>query len=236
MSSVFHRTPGHPYPAAVRGEGAYIVDAEGRRYLDASGGAAVSCLGHSHPAVVAAVKAQLDALPFAHTAFFTNPGRGGARRLPGRARAARPRPRLPRLGRVGSRRGGAQGRAAVFVERGEPGRRRFVARRQSYHGSTLGALALSGNPARRRPYEPLLLEVERVSACYPYRERRAGETDETYGERLAGELDATVRRLGPETVIAFVAETVAGATLGAVPPCRATSGACARSATATASF
>jgi adenosylmethionine-8-amino-7-oxononanoate aminotransferase len=218
MSRVFHRSPGHTYPMAVRGEGIYVVDADDRRYLDGSGGAAVSCLGHSHPAVRAAIQAQLERLAFAHTAFFTNPA---AEELASFLSERAP----PGLDHVFLVSGGSEAMEATikaarqyFVARGEMRRTRFIARRQSYHGSTLGALALSGNPARRRPYEPLLFEVERVAPCYPYRERDADESDEAYGARLAAELDATVRRLGAETVIGFAAETVAGATLGAVPP------------------
>jgi adenosylmethionine-8-amino-7-oxononanoate aminotransferase len=218
VSRIFHRTPGHAYPVAARGEGPYIIDTDGKRYLDASGGAAVSCLGHSHPAVIAAVTEQMRLLPFAHTAFFTNPAAEQlAEFLAERAPAG--------LDHVFLVSGGSEAMEAAikaarqyWVARGETGRTRFIARRQSYHGSTIGALSLSGNPARRKAYEPLLFEVERVSPCYAYRDRRADETDEAYGVRLAAELEQTIERTGPETVIGFVAETVVGATLGAVPP------------------
>ncbi|HVL36945.1 MAG TPA: aspartate aminotransferase family protein, partial [Burkholderiales bacterium] len=105
-----------------------------------------------------------------------------------------------------------------FVEKGEPQRAHIIARRQSYHGNTLGALAAGGNAARRRQFEPLLVEATHVSPCYAYRGRRAGESDTAYGERLTAELEAEIARLGGGNVLAFVAETVAGATLGAVPP------------------
>lgn len=218
VSSVFHRVPGYPYPEAVRGDGAYVIDGAGKHYLDASGGAAVSCLGHSHPAVIAAVTEQLRTLAFAHTAFFTNLA---AEQLAAFLVERAP----PGLRHVYLVSGGSEAMEATlkvarqfFVARGQPEKTRLIARRQSYHGSTLGALALSGNPARRKPYEPLLLEVERVAPCYAYRDRHDAETDEAYGKRLAAELDDVIVGLGPETVIAFVAETVAGATLGAVPP------------------
>jgi len=218
VSKVFHRLPRHAYPVAVRGEGAYLIDREGRRYLDASGGAAVSCLGHSDRAVVAAIGRQLDLLPFAHTSFFTNePLEALAEALVARSPAA--------LAKVYFVSGGSEAMEAAlklarqyFVEQGQMQRRHIIARRQSYHGNTLGALAVGGHAGRRKPFEPLLFAAHHVSPCYPYRERGAGESDEQYGARLAGELEAEIQRLGGDQVIAFVAETVAGATLGAVPP------------------
>jgi adenosylmethionine-8-amino-7-oxononanoate aminotransferase len=218
VSRVFHRSPGQAYPVAVRGEGAYLIDRDGKRYLDASGGAAVSCLGHSDAEVIAAIGRQLAALPFAHTSFFSNePLEALADVLVARA----PRP----LEKAYFVSGGSEAMEAAlkiarqyFVERGEPQRRHVIARRQSYHGNTLGALAIGGNAARRRSFEPLLFAASHVSPCYPYRERFADESDAQYAGRLAAELDAEFARLGERRVIAFVAETVAGATLGAVPP------------------
>lgn len=218
MSHVFHRNPKGEYPAAVRGDGAYMVDSDGKRYLDASGGAAVSCLGHADRAVVEAIKAQLDRLPFAHTSFFTNePMEALADELIRRAPQA--------FDRVYFVSGGSEAVEAAlklarqyFVEKGEPQREHIIARRGSYHGNTLGALAVGGNAWRRKQFEPLLIEVSHVSPCYPYRGKNAAETDETYGLRLAGELEAEIVRLGKDKVIAFVAETVVGATLGAVTP------------------
>jgi len=218
VSRVFHRNPREPYPIAVRGEGAYLIDRDGRRYLDASGGAAVSCLGHSDGAVVKAIQEQLGTLPFAHTSFFTNePMEALADALVERAPAP--------LEKVYFVSGGSEAIEAAlklarqyFVEKGEPQRRYLIGRRQSYHGNTLGALAVGGNAWRRKQFEPLLVEATHVSPCYAYRGRQAGETDTAYGERLAAELEAEIRRLGADKVIAFVAETVAGATLGAVPP------------------
>jgi hypothetical protein len=218
VTRVFHRNPRETYPVAVRGDGAYLVDREGKRYLDASGGAAVSCLGHSDAAVVAAIQQQLATLPFAHTSFFSNePMEALAEALIARAPAP--------LDKVYFVSGGSEAVEAAlklarqyYVEKGEPQRRYLIGRRQSYHGNTLGALAVGGNAWRRRQFQPLLIEAAHVSPCYAYRGKHAGETDVSYGERLAAELEAEVRRLGGDQVIAFVAETVVGATLGAVPP------------------
>jgi len=215
---VFHRSLRHEYPFAVRGEGVYLYDRDGRRYLDASGGAAVSCLGHSDRAVTDAIARQLKTLPFAHTSFFSNE--------PMEALAARLVEGAPRpLAKVYFTSGGSEAMEAALklarqyhLEKGEPERVHFIGRRQSYHGNTLGALAVGGNAWRRAPYEPLLMRATHVSPCYAYRDQRAGESDAAYVERLAGELEREIERLGPRTVIAFVAETVAGATLGAAPP------------------
>lgn len=220
MTRVFHRNPRDAYPVAVRGEGAYLIDRDGRRYLDASGGAAVSCLGHSDAAVVKAIQDQLAKLPFAHTSFFTNePMEALADALIARAPAP--------LEKVYFVSGGSEAIEAAlklarqyFVEKGEPQRRYLIGRRQSYHGNTLGALAVGGNAWRRQQFEPLLVEARHVSPCYAYRGRLAGESDAAYGERLAAELEAEIGKLGGDRVIAFVAETVVGATLGAVPPVR----------------
>jgi hypothetical protein len=217
MSHVFHRQLGHDYPVAVRGEGIEIADRDGRRYIDASGGAAVSCLGHSHPRVVEAIEAQLEKLPYAHTSFFTSEP---AEALADALIAGAPEG----IDQVYFVSGGSEAVEAAlkmarqyFLEIGQPARRHFVARWQSYHGNTLGALATGGNRWRRQQFEPLLVDVAHVSPCYPYRGKEPGESDEAYVGRLAAELEATVQELGPETVIAFVAEPVVGATMGAVP-------------------
>jgi adenosylmethionine-8-amino-7-oxononanoate aminotransferase len=218
MSHVFHRNLNHEYPVAVHGDGVYLVDATGKRYLDASGGAAVSCLGHSDRAVIDAIKAQLDRLPFAHTSFFTNePMERLADALVAGAPAG--------LSRVYFTSGGSEAMEAAlklarqyFVEVGEPQRRYVIARRQSYHGNTLGALAAGGNLWRRKQYEPLLFPATHVSPCYAYRDVSTGESESHYSARLVKELEAAILALGPKSVIAFCAETVAGATLGAVPP------------------
>ncbi len=218
MTRVFHRNPRDTYAVAVRGEGAYLFDREGGRYLDASGGAAVSCLGHSDVAVIRAIQDQLGKLAFAHTSFFSNePMEALADVLTARAPKS--------LDKVYFVSGGSEAVEAAlklarqyFVEKGEPQRRHLIARRQSYHGNTLGALAVGGNAWRRRQFEPLLIGASHVSPCYAYRGREAGETDDAYATRLAAELEAEIQRLGEDRVIAFVAETVAGATLGAAPP------------------
>jgi adenosylmethionine-8-amino-7-oxononanoate aminotransferase len=218
MTQVFHRNPRHAYPVAVAGDGAYLIDSTGKRYLDGSCGAAVSCLGHSDPDVRAAIKAQVDRLAFAHTSFFTNePMEALAAELVEHA--------PPGIARVYFVSGGSEAMEAAlklarqyFVEIGEPHRRHVIARLQSYHGNTLGALATGGNVWRRRQFEPLLVDVSHVSPCYAYRGLQPGESMEAYGRRLVAELEAEIARLGPRNVIAFVAETVVGATLGAVPP------------------
>ncbi len=217
MSALFHRTCNADLPWAERGDGCYIIDRTGKRYLDASGGAAVSCLGHSDETVRAAMRQQLDRLPFAHTSFFTT---GAAESLAEGLVSHAPEG----LTRVYPVSGGSEAVEAAlklarqyFLERGEPQRTRFIARRQSYHGNTLGALSTGGNAWRKAPFAPLMIETSHIAPCYEYRGREAGETAESYGLRVADELEAEVQRLGPERVIAFVAEPVVGATAGAVP-------------------
>ena len=218
MSHVFHRQARHHYPVAVRGAGAFIEDSAGKRYLDASGGAAVSCLGHDHPHVVAAIKDQLERLPFAHTGFFTNPAMEA---LADRLIAAAPGD----LERVFFVSGGSEAVEAAlklarqyFLEIGQPQRRRIITRRQSYHGNTLGALAVGGNEWRRRPFQPLLIETSQIAPCFAYRDQSHNETAEEYGQRVADELEEPLQRHGPDTVAAFICEPVVGATAGAVPP------------------
>ncbi|UDM52641.1 aspartate aminotransferase family protein [Cupriavidus sp. MP-37] len=218
MTHVFHRNPRQQLPVAVAGQGIELIDSTGQRYLDASGGAAVSCLGHGHPRVIEAIKAQLDTIAYAHTSFFTTEvsetlAETLAQAAPGD------------LDHVYFVSGGSEAVESAlklarqyFVEVGQPARRHFIARRQSYHGNTLGALAIGGNAWRREPFLPLLVPAHHVSPCYAYRDQLAGETDAQYAQRLADELEAKILALGPETVAAFVAETVVGATAGAVPP------------------
>ena len=218
MTRLLHRSIPHTYPVAETGKGMVIRDNTGKEYIDASGGAAVSCLGHGHPDVLAAMHAQLDKLAYAHTSFFTT---SVAEELGDDLVAHAP----AGVDHVYFVSGGSEAIEAAlkmarqyFVEKGEPQRRHFIARRQSYHGNTLGALAVGGNAWRRAQFAPLLIETHHVSPCFEYRGRQANETPAQYGERLANELEAKVAELGPETVIAFIAETVGGATAGAITP------------------
>ena len=203
---------------AVRGEGIYLFDEDGRRYVDACCGAAVSCLGHGHPEVVAAVAEQTARLEFIHSGFFTS---DAAEEL-ARTMAQQSPGSLDRVWFTGS---GSEAIEAALklarqyhLERGDIGRGRLITRRQSYHGNTLGALAVGGSVWRRVPYEPLLIHVTAVDPCFEYRLAEPGESSEAYGRRAAQALEDEIVRLGPETVIAFLAETVVGATAGAVPP------------------
>ena len=215
MSHVLHRGSAK-LPTAVGGERCHIVDAAGKRYLDASGGAAVSCLGHGHPRIIAALQAQAAAMAYAHTGFFTNePREALADLLIEDAPAG--------IDRVYFVSGGSEATEAAlklarqyFVEIGQPQRRHFIARRQSYHGNTLGALAAGGNEWRRRQFAPLLIETHHIAPCYAYRGRHEAETEEAYGRRVADELEAKILELGSDTVIGFIAEPVVGATAGAV--------------------
>lgn len=218
MDHVFHRYPKTSLPVIDRGAGVYVYDTDGKEYLDACGGAAVSCLGHSDAGVKQAIIDQLDRIPFAHTAFYTSEA---AEVLADRLTAAAP----GTLDRVYFVSGGSEATETAlklarqyFVEHGAPERRNVIARRQSYHGNTLGALAAGGNQWRRAQFEPLLFETHHISPCYEYRDRRDDETSEAYGLRVADELDAKIVELGAETVMAFIAEPVVGATAGAVPP------------------
>lgn len=217
MTRIIHRTLKATPPIAVSGRGVTLTDRDGKTYIDASGGAAVSCLGHGHPDVIAAMHAQIDKLAYAHTSFFTTEV---AEELAEDLIAHAP----PGIGHVYMVSGGSEAVEAAlkmarqyFVEIGEPQRQHFIARKQSYHGNTLGALAVGGNAWRRQQFAPLLIDVTHVSPCYEYRGRAAGETPEQYGERLARELEQAIQDVGGDRVIGFVAETVVGATLGAVP-------------------
>ena len=215
MSYALHRSLLKNPPRAVRGEGSYLFDDTGKRYLDACGGAAVSCLGHSHPAIIEAIQKQVEQLPYAHTSFFTTealeelaemlvegaPGMGKALLLSGGSETVEAALKLSRQ---------------YFLESGEPDRHLFIARRQSYHGNTLGALAVGGNEWRREPFRPLLVGGHHIAPCFEYRERAADETQEEYCDRVTLELEQKIIELGPENVAGFVAETVVGATAGAV--------------------
>nr|CAA6829015.1 MAG: Adenosylmethionine-8-amino-7-oxononanoate aminotransferase (EC [uncultured Thiotrichaceae bacterium] len=220
MKQVSHVFPRHTkvsLPVAVSGEGCYLFDSTGKQYLDACGGAAVSCLGHSDQFVKEAIKAQIDELPFVHSGFFTSdPTESLANLLVKYAPEG--------IERVYFVSGGSEAVEAAlklarqyFLEKGEPQRTCLIARRQSYHGNTLGALATGGNEWRRKPFKPLMIDTTHISPCYAYRGQQSGESEYDYGQRVANELEDELLRLGPDTVIAFLAEPVVGATLGAVP-------------------
>lgn len=216
MSSVIYKTiGGHPVWASG-GSGVWLEDDEGRRYLDACGGVAVSSLGHRHPRIIEAVERSARDLAWAHAGTFTS----------------RPAEELAELLACWS--GGlthaqflSSGSEAMelalkiayqyHAERGDTGRKLVISRRQSYHGSTLATLAISGNLQRRSIFEPLLGPAEFVAPCYAYRDRLPGESTEEYAARLADGLEARIRQVGVRNVAAFTAETVVGSTNGAVP-------------------
>src|SRR5438045_8213869 len=194
MTHVLHRQIGQPYPVAASARGIAIRDAKGKEYIDASGGAAVSCLGHSHPDVLAAMREQLDSLAYAHTSFFTTQvaeeladdlvthapdGMGHALFVSGGSEAIEAALKLARQ---------------YFVECGESQRQYIIARRQSYHGITLGALAIGAREWQRKQFAPLLIETHHVSPVYEYRDCRADETPQAYGERLGQELERSEER------------------------------------------
>ncbi len=218
MTRLLHRTIHSNLPVAVGGKGIELFDADGRTYIDACGGAAVSCLGHGHPDVVVALHEQVDRLAYAHTGFFTSDaaeeladilvedapeGLSHAYLVSGGSEAIEAALKMARQ---------------YFVEKGEPQRRHIIARRQSYHGNTLAALAAGGNEWRRAQFKPLLIETHHIDPCYAYRLQLDGESDESYASRAAQQLEDKIFELGADQVIAFVAETVVGATAGAVPP------------------
>lgn len=197
-SHIFGRSCSASLPTAVSGDGCWIVDADGKRYLDGSGGAAVSCLGHSDARVRAAIHEQLDQLAFAHTGFFTSKA---AETLADLLIAHAP----PGIDRVWLASGGSEAVEAglklarqYVLEIGQPERRHIIARRQSYHGNTLGALAAGGNAWRREKYAPLLIETHHIAPCFAYRGKRDDESLEAYGLRVADELEAEIERLGPD--------------------------------------
>ena len=216
---VFPRHTKADLPVAVAGEGPFLIDADGKRYLDACGGAAVSCLGHSDAKLKAAIHDQVDKLAYAHTSFFTtDPAEDLAERLAALAPGD--------LNRVYFVSGGSEAMESAIklarqfhMENGEPDRSAIIARWQSYHGNTLGALSAGGNRWRRAQFEPMLSPaMHHVSACNAYRGQMPCESDADYTDRLAQELEDKILELGPNTVAAFLAEPVVGATMGAVPP------------------
>ncbi|MEM1005217.1 MAG: aspartate aminotransferase family protein [Pseudomonadota bacterium] len=216
MSHVFPRHTQAALPVAAGGQGCYLIDTTGKHYLDC-GDAAVSCLGHSNPAVIKAVQQQVEKIAFAHSGFMTSePAEELADLLVQHAPGD--------LDRVYFVSGGSEATEAAiklvrqyFLEIDQPQRRHVIARRQSYHGNTLGALSAGGNAWRRAQFAPMLIEMTHIAPCYEYAEKPDGESSFDYGQRIANELEQEIQRLGPETVMAFMAEPVVGATLGAVP-------------------
>ena len=218
MSRIIHRSLRHTPPMAIGGEGVLLRDAEGKTYIDASSGAAVSSLGHGHPDVIAAMHRQIDRCAYAHTGFFST---DVAEELAERLVRGAP----DDLTGVYLVSGGSEAMETAlklarqyWVEMGQPQRTRFLARRQSYHGNTLGVLGVGGNEWRKRDFAPLLVDALRVSACYEYRGRTRQQNVEDYTAGLLDELETAILKAGPETIIAFVAEPVVGATGGAIPP------------------
>ena len=218
-SRVMHRNLRETPPKAIGGEGVWLIAEDGRKILDASGGAAVSCLGHQHPRVLEAMSRQMAKLAYAHTGFFSSePAEALAEQLVGEEPGG--------LAYAYFVSGGSEAIEAsiklarqYFIESGQPQRQHFIARRQSYHGNTLGALAAGGNAWRREPYAPLLSHAfSHVTPAFAYHEKRDHESEADFVARLAAELEAEFRRLGPDTVAAFIAEPVVGATAGCVPP------------------
>lgn len=219
MSSVFHRVPKRHLPVAVKGEGMYIFDKDGKRYIDGyAGGACVSCLGHSQEAVVEAVRDQIGKMAFFHSGMFTSePLEELASLLTSDAPEG--------LARVFFTNSGSEAvETAVmmarqyFMEIGQPRRKKVIGRRSSYHGAGLTGLSIGHQVARRAPFEEISPSVFHISPCYEYRGRLKDETPEQYGLRIANELEQAILGLGPDTVMAFVAETVTGTTSGATPP------------------
>ena len=218
MTQIIHRSTAYTLPVAVRGEGVYVYDEHGKRYLDACGGAAVSCLGYSHPAPIEAIRRQASELAYIHSGFFTSEV---AEKLADKLVSMVPEP----LNHVILLSGGSEGVEAAlklarqyYVERGELNRQHFISRRQSFHGNTIGALSVGSHAARKKPYRPILQAEKSIAPCYPYRERRHDESEEQYGLRVANELEAKIVELGAKNVIGFIAETVGGATAGVLPP------------------
>lgn len=217
-SRIIHRQLNSTLPVAIAGDGAYLIDKKGKRYIDASGGAAVSCLGHAHPVITQAIIEQAQKLAFAHTSFFTSePAEELAHTLVSQAPNS--------IEHIYFVSGGSEAIESAlkiakqyFFDIGEPKRTKFISRRQSYHGNTLGALSISGNVWRRKPFEGLINSGFHISPCYAYRDQLQGETTHDYGQRIANELETMILQEGADTIIGFVAETIGGATGGVQTP------------------
>lgn len=218
QSHILHRHGKFVLPKIAAGDGPYLIDTDGKKYLDACGGAAVSCLGHSNQVVKNAIHAQIDAIPYAHTSFFTSEI---AEQLADKLVKDAP----DNIDRVYFVTGGSEANEAAlklarqyFVEIDQPQRKYFIAREQSYHGNTIMTLAIGGNEWRKQTFRPILPKANLIPPCFAYRHQNETESDEAYGLRSANELETKILELGAENVIAFIAEPVVGATAGAVPP------------------
>ena len=218
VSRVIHRNLSNALPTVSHGEGVFVFDDQNKSYLDASGGAAVCCLGHSHPAPIEAIQKQVNRLPYIHSGFFTS---DVMEELAGKLASLAP----GNIEHTMFLSGGSEANESAlklarqyFVEIGQTKRKHFISRRQSFHGNTLGVLSVGHNEPRKKPYQPILMRSHAISPCHPYRDQLANETDRDYGLRVADELEEKILELGPETVIGFMAETVGGATAGVQPP------------------
>ena len=217
MTSVFYRGVTATYPKAAHSEGMYIFDDQGKKYLDMSGGAAVSCVGHQHPHVTDALCRQIKTMSFAHTAFFTNaPQEQLAAALAAKFGEAD--------AKIYFTSGGSEANETAFKlawqywrAKGKPTKQKIISRIHSYHGNTYAALSISGNLPRRRVMGDILMDWPRIDPCYAYRHQRPGESAEEYGLRAANHLEDMIRQEGAETIAAFIAEPVVGASLGVVP-------------------
>ncbi len=214
MTHLFGRHTKSKLRLAKKGEGPYIIDHNNKKFLDC-GDAAVSCLGHNHPEIIKAIKSQVDKIAFAHTGFFTSESAESlAEKLVKNAPSD--------LEHVYLVSGGSEAVEAsiklarqYFLERGE-NRHHIIARKQSYHGNTIGALSAGGNEWRRAQFGPLLIQASHISPCFEYRGKHQDETSFEYGQRVANELKDEINRVGADKVLAFIAEPVVGATSGAV--------------------
>ena len=218
VNNVMQRTSRHKLATIASGDGVFLIDKQGNRYLDACGGAAVSCLGHSNQRVKQAIIDQVNEITYAHTSFFTNdPQEKLAQHLLDHA--------YGEFSQIYFVTGGSEAIEAslklsrqYFLEQGKTEKKFFIARKQSYHGNTLGALSIGGNLWRRKPFDPILTQGHHISACNEYRDKREDETEFEYGQRIANELEDKILALGADNVAAFVAETVGGATSGCLTP------------------
>ncbi len=200
------------------GDGVFLIDKQGNRYLDACGGAAVSCLGHSNERVKQAIIDQVTEIPYAHTSFFTNTSQEQlAEHLLNNS--------YGNFSQVYFVTGGSEAvetslklARQYFFEQGKTEKSLFIARKQSYHGNTLGALSIGGNLWRRKPFDSILVKGNHISACNEYRDKLENETEFEYGQRIANELEEKIIELGENNVAAFVAEPVVGATAGCLTP------------------